>query len=67
MNLTSKGTVPVERYRSEVGTLIDPSSGKYNKIGVFENSLRILPKIVERPEPLYKLKLVYELNREMNR
>jgi len=69
ISLTSKESRVVEKtQRSHVEGLFDPVKNKYSRIGhPFAQSRKILPKIYEKPGPLYKLKIVYEFHKKMNK
>lgn len=65
VNLSTRSSIRSEQIRSQIEVLTDTNAPNYSKLHVFEKCLRILPKIQEKPEPLFKLKLIYELNKEM--
>jgi hypothetical protein len=67
ISLSSKGEQAIRRDRSAVEALFDPQANKYSQLPLFERSRRILPKLYEKSSPLFKLKIIYEFNKEMSR
>lgn len=66
IELNSRNSRRVERMRTELGSLLEPTRHPYSHLQIFPRTTRMLTKIFEKRVPLFKLKVICEVEKLMN-